>query len=119
MIDCAELTAPQIFNNLLATVSEDKLKWEPLREGIEISRIYSNAAGAALAFIRFRPGAVLSRHAHPGYEHIFILQGTQQDDSGDHPAGALLIHPPGTSHRVTSRTGCIVLAYWERPVEFF
>src|SRR5947209_17024101 len=101
MTDCAELTAPLIFDNLLKTISGGTLKWEPLREGIEISRIYSTASGAAVAFVRFAAGAVLARHAHAGYEHILILRGSQQDDSGDHQAGALLIHPPGTSHRVT------------------
>jgi anti-sigma factor ChrR (cupin superfamily) len=108
--------ATLVFGDLMRTVSEGNLSWEPLRDGIEISRIYDTAGGAAMAFVRFSPGAVLPRHHHEGYEHIFILRGTQQDDDGEHYAGALLIHPPGSSHRVTSRSGCVVLAFWEKPV---
>jgi anti-sigma factor ChrR (cupin superfamily) len=107
------------FGNLMRTISaEGELSWEPLREGIDISRIYSTATGASIAFVRFSPGAVLPRHRHDGYEHIFILHGSQQDDDGEHHAGALLIHPPGSVHRVSSENGCIVLAFWEKPVTF-
>jgi anti-sigma factor ChrR (cupin superfamily) len=110
-------TATVVFGDLMRTVStEGELSWEPLREGIETSRIYATAGGASMAFVRFSPGAVLPRHHHDGYEHIFILRGSQQDDDGEYHAGALLIHPPGSSHRVISRSGCVVLAFWEKPV---
>ena len=118
MPDCAELTVPLIFENLLKTISQNDLTWEPLREGIDISRIYSTPSGPALAFVRFEPGAILPRHDHDGFEHILILRGGQQDDNGDHQTGALILHPPGTSHQVASRDGCVVLAYWEKPVRF-
>ena len=119
MTDCAaELAVPLIFQNLLKTISEPGLTWEPLREGIEIARVYRSPGGAAMAFIRFAPGAVLPRHEHDGYEHILILRGSQQDDHGDHQAGAMLVNPPGSSHQVTSRNGCVVLAFWEKPVRF-
>jgi anti-sigma factor ChrR (cupin superfamily) len=95
------------------------LKWEPLREGIEISRLYiASPGGASMGFVRFAPGAVLPRHHHAGYEHILVLRGSQEDDRGLHQAGTMLIHPPGTSHQVVSREGCVVLAYWEKPVRF-
>lgn len=118
MTDCAALTQPLIFSNVLQTVSQGNLDWQPLREGIEIARLYVAADGASMAFLRFTPGARLPRHVHEGYEHIYILQGTQHDDAGQHVAGALLVHPPGTSHAVVSPTGCLVLAFWERPVRF-
>jgi anti-sigma factor ChrR (cupin superfamily) len=113
------VTAALVFENVLKTISlEGDLKWEPLREGLEIARIYQSPGGAAMGFVRFAPGAVLPRHWHEGYEHILVLRGSQQDDYGDHREGALLVHPPGTTHRVTSRNGCVVLAYWEKPVRF-
>ena len=117
--ECDSGGAALIFRDLMRTISgEGELRWEPLRDGIEISRVYNTPTGAAMAFVRFSPGAVLPRHRHDGYEHIFILRGSQQDDDGDHHAGALLIHPPGSSHRVSSASGCIVLAFWEKPVRF-
>ena len=33
-------------------------------------------------------------------------------------AGTLIINPPGTQHSVVSEAGCIVLAIYEKPVEF-
>ena len=119
MIDCATPAPPLVFNNLLQTICADDLAWQPLREGIQIARVYASAnGGAAMAFIRFAPGARLPRHEHDGYEHIFVLSGSQHDDRGDYYAGALLINPPGSTHEVISPQGCIVLAYWERPVRF-
>ena len=119
MTDCAAPPAPFIFNNLLKTISTDGLAWELLRDGIQIARVYTVPdGGAAMAFIRFSPGARLPRHEHDGYEHVFVLTGSQHDDRGDYYAGALLINPPGSTHEVTSPNGCVVLAYWEKPVRF-
>src|SRR5438067_7513067 len=113
-----DLRAPLIFPDLAARAADGSLEWEAFREGIEISRIYHTPGGASAAFLRYAPGARLERHEHGGYEHIFILHGSQVDDLGEHRAGALLVHPPGTSHAITSRDGCIVLAVWEKPVTF-
>ena len=50
------------FGNLMRTISaEGELSWEPLREGIDISRIYSTATGASIAFVRFSDADVV-RH---------------------------------------------------------
>src|SRR4051812_22510991 len=108
-----------IFPDLLAAATDATLKWERLRDGIDIARLYtSGEAGPSAALLRYAPGARLARHEHTGYEHIFILAGSQVDDGGEHHAGALLIHGPGTSHSIASKHGCLVLAVWERPVRF-
>ena len=75
-------------------------------------------AGPSAALLRYTPGSRLQRHEHVGFEHIYVLAGSQLDDSGEHHAGALLIHGPGTSHTIASKHGCLVLAVWERPVRF-
>ena len=62
------------------------------------------------------PGARVPLHRHPGYEHVFVLEGSQSDANGRYPAGSLLISPPGSSHAIVSEEGCIVLVVWERPV---
>ena len=119
MTPCVAPTKPTIFDNLLKTISTDALIWHALRPGVEISRVYTvEGGGPAMAFIRFAPGARLPRHEHDGYEHIFVLSGSQRDDRGEHHAGALLINPPGSTHEVISPQGCVVLAYWEKPVRF-
>jgi anti-sigma factor ChrR (cupin superfamily) len=57
-------------------------------------------------------------HEHKGYEHILILTGSQRDETGISNAGTLVINQPGTRHKVHSDAGCIVLAIYEKPVEF-
>jgi anti-sigma factor ChrR (cupin superfamily) len=108
-----------IFPDLLAAATDSTLKWERLRDGIDIARLYAGGTdGPSAALLRYAPGARLARHEHTGYEHIFILAGSQVDDGGEHHAGALLIHGPATSHAIASKHGCLVLAIWERPVRF-
>ena len=108
-----------IFPDLLAAATDGAVRWEPMREGIDIARLYTTPdGGPSAALLRYRPGARLARHVHTGFEHIYVLSGSQVDDSGEHRAGALLIHGPGTSHTIASKHGCVVLAIWERPVRF-
>jgi hypothetical protein len=116
--DYAAQQGPIIFADLLAAARDPGLAWEPFREGIEICRIYDVPGGPSAAFLRYAPGASLARHEHRGFEHVFVLTGSQVDDSGRHEAGAMLVHPPGSSHAVTTSTGCVVLAVWEKPVAF-
>jgi anti-sigma factor ChrR (cupin superfamily) len=117
METAAEDLLPLIVHNLFSEAELDRQEWEPFHQGIEIRRIYGGApAAASAALLRYQPGAQLPRHWHQGYEHILVLRGSQIDDNGEHTAGTLLIHPPGTSHAVRSPGGCIVLAMWEKPV---
>ncbi len=100
------------------SASGEAYDWRPFRPGIEIVRLYTAPSGHSSALLRYAPGAKLARHSHIGFEHILVLSGTQIDDNGEHPAGTLLVHPPGTAHSVSTQTGCTVLAIWEKPVVF-
>lgn len=105
---------------LLALASEpDSVPWQPFRPRVQIHRLYGDGeTGPSAALIRFEPGGEVPWHRHLGYEHIFILTGSQRDDTGIAEAGTLLIHAPGSEHRITSETGCIALAIYERPIVF-
>lgn len=94
----------------------DDLPWQPFRSGIAIHRLYGDGTGAAAALLRYEPGAQVPHHDHSGYEHIFVLAGSQRDERGCYPAGSLVINPPGSHHSVTSEDGCLVLIIWEKPV---
>lgn len=95
------------------------LDWEPFRDGIEAAWLYRNGDhGPAAAYLRYRPGARVPRHWHPGYEHVFVLEGSQSDGSERYAEGSLLVSPPGSSHAIVSEEGCVVLVIWERPVLF-
>jgi anti-sigma factor ChrR (cupin superfamily) len=95
------------------------LPWVPFRDGVDIHRLYGDGtSGPATALLRFHPGARVPLHEHTGYEHILVLTGSQVNETGRTQAGALIINPPRTRHSVLSETGCIVLAIYEKPVQF-
>jgi anti-sigma factor ChrR (cupin superfamily) len=98
---------------------QHKLPWKPFQPGVDIYRLYEDGAdGPNAALLRFQPGGRVPLHEHTGYEHIFVLSGSQVDENSEAETGSLIINPPGTSHSILSKTGCIVLAIYEKPVKF-
>ena len=98
---------------------QDKIAWEPFRDGVDIYHLYGNGIeGPSAALIRYRKGAAVPLHLHTGYEHILVLTGSQRDENGLAPKGTLTVNPPGTQHSLVSEAGCIVLAIYEKPVRF-
>lgn len=119
------MRGPQIIKDIIGNPSIlDGLPWEsykqPGREGVDIHRLYdtsdTGSAGPAAALVRYKPGAVVKKHLHPGYELIFVLEGELINDSGRHGVGTLEICPPGSSHALSSETGCTFIVVWEQPV---
>lgn len=114
-----DLMTPIILTDALTHIDtlEKTLPWQPFRPGVQIARVYNSPDnGPSMAFLKYQPNASVPLHMHGGYEHIFILKGSQLDRSGTQHAGTVIINPPGSSHRVTSPEGCIVLIIWEKPV---
>jgi anti-sigma factor ChrR (cupin superfamily) len=107
-----------VFPDLLAQTRQSDFQWEPMRPGIEIHKLCGDGEGPTSALLRYAPGATLPRHEHPGYEHIFVLEGTQADEHGVYAAPCFIVNPPGSAHDVRSPDGCIVLVTWQRPVRF-
>lgn len=114
-----------IHGLLKMATAQHQLDWKPhaadQRRGAEIVRLYdardAQNRGPAAALLRYKPGAVVPRHLHPGYELIFVLDGVLTNDTGDHPPGTLEICPPGSSHTLRSKDGCVFLVIWEQPVQ--
>ncbi len=108
------------FNELLQISGwHQKLSWKPFQEGVDIYRLYGDGeTGPTAALLRFRAGGRVPMHEHMGYEHIFVLSGSQVDENSRAETGSLIINPPGTTHSVLSENGCIVLAIYEKPVKF-
>lgn len=90
--------------------------FEPFRDGVEICHLFQG--DAAVALLRYAPGASVPTHRHPGLETILVLEGCQSDARGTYGPGALVLNPAGTRHRVWSDTGCVVLIQWTQPVQF-
>jgi anti-sigma factor ChrR (cupin superfamily) len=98
---------------------QHEVPWQPFRDGIEIYRLYGDGkSGPTAALIRFNKAGKVPFHAHPGFEHILVLVGAQRDQNSAAAPGTLIINPPGSAHSVISEAGCIVLAIYEKPVEF-
>jgi quercetin dioxygenase-like cupin family protein len=105
--------------SLATTQLHGSARFEPFRPGIEIASLYREGrGGASAAFLRYAPGASVPLHRHLGFEHVLVLEGAQRDDRGHYGVGTLVVNPPGTSHRVWSPEGCLVLVIWQRPVVF-
>jgi anti-sigma factor ChrR (cupin superfamily) len=93
--------------------------WESLSEGVKISKIYSDGdLGPQAAFIHYLPKARVPTHNHLGFEHILILQGSQQDGAQIYSAGTLVIHAENSEHSIYSEHGCLALGVWVKPVQF-
>jgi len=98
---------------------QSRIPWQPFQAGVEIHHLYGDGVtGPSAALLHFSPGGKIPMHSHTGYEHILVLSGSQVDEHGQLFAGGLRIHPPGSSHSVTSESGCMVLAIYEKPVSF-
>ncbi len=93
------------------------LPCEPFRPGITVHWLAKGAGDEpSLAILVYAPGASVPHHRHIGLETIVVLDGVQSDESGDYPAGTVMVNPVGTEHSVWSKHGCAVLIQWDRPV---
>jgi anti-sigma factor ChrR (cupin superfamily) len=110
---------PLVLADLPHRTGRPDFPWKPYLPGIEIHRIYGDdSGGPSAALLRYQPGASAPEHAHPGYEHIYIVSGEQSDARGVYGAGTFVVNPPGTTHAVASPKGCVVLIVKEQPVVF-
>ena len=57
---------------------------------------------------RWAPGTVLSAHAHPGGQEIFVLEGSFSDEHGSYPAGTWIRNPHMFRHEPRTEEGCVL-----------
>jgi predicted ChrR family anti-sigma factor len=99
-------------------INDQNYTWQPFRDGVQIYPIYKDDSGASAALLKYEAGAQVPVHEHPGYEHILVLAGSQTDGQRVYEKGQLMISQPGSQHQIRSDTGCVVLAIWQKPVQF-
>lgn len=98
----------------------EKIPWNELREGVNIYAFYEqkNINGAKAVLLKYEASASVPIHEHTGFEYLVILRGEQEDQNGVYSKGDFIVNLPGSRHDVKSKTGCILLAIWEKSVQF-
>lgn len=87
------------------------IPWTDAMPGVKQKLIWQDKATqrrAALA--RFEAGAKLPLHKHLGDELIFVIEGSNADESGEVATGNMNYRPNGCTHTVTTKHGATVLA---------
>ena len=93
--------------------------WQPLSDGVMLRSLFKDPdSDYQVGMIKYRAGASVPLHHHTGDEHIYVISGSQRDERGLYTAGSYIYNPQGSSHSVTSDTGCTVLIHWHKPVRF-
>jgi anti-sigma factor ChrR (cupin superfamily) len=88
------------------------IPWVEARPGVRQKPIWEDAATKRRAILaRFEPGATLPPHRHVGDELIFLIEGSNADESGEVVTGNLSYRPNGCTHTVTTKNGATVLAF--------
>jgi anti-sigma factor ChrR (cupin superfamily) len=102
-----------------ASTLEDQARWRQLRDGVPICFPHEEPnEGRRIAWLKYSPGACVSRHRHSGDEHESVLEGSQRDENGECARGSYLYNRRGSEHGVCSDDGCLVRLGWMEPIEF-
>jgi anti-sigma factor ChrR (cupin superfamily) len=100
-------------------LAKGRSEWPLLGVGVRIKVLQEGPEpGESTALLSYVPGASVGIHRHIGEETIFILEGSQTDETGTYGPGTWLCNPAGTEHSVKSLFGCLILIHWKAPVFF-
>lgn len=110
--------------NKQITKSRDT-EWKPLiEEGVKTNGLYvkvlrfDETTGRPPTFLlKFDPGASYPNHNHPAGEEVFVLEGEIRFGPDQLNAGDYLFTPPGGTHSVFSKNGCVLLLIVPEEVE--
>ena len=96
----------------------NEIAWVDALPGIRQKPIFSDKETHRRAVLaRFEPGAKLARHRHVGDEIVFVIEGSNADESGELVAGNMNYRPNGCIHSVSSTNGATALAFVTGTVE--
>jgi anti-sigma factor ChrR (cupin superfamily) len=93
------------------TIVLSDIPWASAMPGVQQKPIWHDKETKRRAVLaRFDPGAKLPQHRHVGDELIFVIEGSNADESGEVMTGDANYRPNGCVHTVTTRNGATVLA---------
>jgi anti-sigma factor ChrR (cupin superfamily) len=100
-------------------VDANALEWRATPcAGVQWKKLsFDPASGRSAVLLRFAPGAVYATHRHPGGEEYIVLEGTLEDGGRSWGAGTWVQHAPGSTHRPSSRSGCLLYVTLAQPIE--
>jgi anti-sigma factor ChrR (cupin superfamily) len=88
-----------------------EIAWVDAMPGVHQKPIWQDKESKRrAALVRFDPGARLPRHKHVGDELIFVIEGSNADESGEVLSGNMNYRPNGCTHTVTSKNGATIFA---------
>jgi anti-sigma factor ChrR (cupin superfamily) len=89
-----------------------EIPWTEAMPGVRWKPFWSDPATKRRAiFARFEPGAKLPRHKHIGDELLFMIEGSNFDESGELRTGNVSYFPNGCIHTVVSKNGHTAMAF--------
>jgi anti-sigma factor ChrR (cupin superfamily) len=96
----------------------NEIAWVDALPGIRQKPIFSDKeTHRRVVLARFEPGAKLARHRHVGDEVVFVIEGSNADESGELVVGNMNYRPNGCVHSVWSTNGATALAFVTGTVE--
>jgi len=89
-----------------------EIPWTEAMPGVRSKLFWSDPATKRRAILgRFEPGAKLPRHKHIGDELLFMIEGSNFDESGELRTGNVSYFPNGCIHTVVSKNGHTAMAF--------
>jgi anti-sigma factor ChrR (cupin superfamily) len=93
------------------TIVLSDIPWTDAMPGVHQKPVWEDKETRRRAIIaRFDAGAKLPLHRHVGDELIFVIEGSNADESGEVHTGNMNYRPNGCVHSVTTKHGATVLA---------
>ncbi len=100
------------------TIVLSDIPWSSAMPGVSQKPIWHDAPTKRRAVLaRFDAGAKLPLHKHLGDELIFMLEGSNFDESGEVRTGNANYRPDGCTHTVSSKHGGTAIAFVTGTVE--
>jgi anti-sigma factor ChrR (cupin superfamily) len=101
------------------TIVLSNIPWSEGRvPGVRVKAFWSDpATKRRAAMARFEPRAKLPPHKRIGDELLFMIEGSNFDESGELRTGNLAYFPSGCTHTVISKIGHIAIAFVTGEVE--
>ncbi|MFH0861210.1 MAG: cupin domain-containing protein [Candidatus Altiarchaeota archaeon] len=87
--------------------------WERIRKGIDARKLANNPElGIRFDILRLEAGLIDVPHVHDGFEWVYVLEGSFEDQNGVHKQGDFIENYQGQKHWVKSDDGCKILIVW-------